>query len=406
MTSAHSRQLWFWLVAAVIAVALFFFVTRWRERALEREKEASFLTGDPSKGARLFDGKGCASCHPLDAPPRHGAPDLRAAPEQHASFNELVSAMWNHAPSMWLRMDQAGVKYPNLSEQDVADLFAFLYLIRYVNEPGSAGRGQQIFAAKGCVQCHAIQGQGGREGPDLAQVQNADAPIVWAQMMWNHALSMQEHMQRQVISWPRLEGTEMSDLLAYLRNVNTSPRQLRELFPADVGRGRQLFRDKGCVQCHAMGGEGPSVAPDLARLPSMPRSISQMAAVMWNHWPEMSGWMKQRKMPPPVFEGKEMADVIAYLYSLRYFDEPGHAQDGRQVYLEKRCDQCHGSDGRGAPDGPNLVDKKGSFSVISLAAAMWRHGPRMHEVMNKKGVTWPKFHGREMDDLIAYLNTW
>ena len=203
MTSAHRHQLWFWVSAAAVAVLLLFLVARWRERALEQESGASFLTGDPTNGARLYERKGCASCHPLDGPPRRGAPDLRVAPEGHASFNELVSAMWNHAPSMWLRMAQTGVKYPNLSEQDVADLFAFLYVVRYMDEPGSVARGQALFADKGCAECHAVQGQAKKEGPDLARLENADAPIVWAQMMWNHALSMQERMQRRALARAR-----------------------------------------------------------------------------------------------------------------------------------------------------------------------------------------------------------
>lgn len=406
MTSAHKRQLWFWVIAAAMAVALLYFITLWRGRLIEQGSGASFLTGDPVNGARLYERKGCASCHPLDGRPRHGVPDLRVAPEGHASFNALVSAMWNHAPSMWLRMTESGVKYPNLSEEDVADLFAFLYVVRYVDEPGSAARGHAIFVSKGCSHCHAIRGEGGTEGPDLAQVENADAPIVWVQMMWNHAFSMQARMQSHVLPWPRFQNEEMADLLAYLRSVNSAPRRLTELFPADVREGRRHFYDKGCIQCHGMGGAGGTVAPDLTRLPQVPRTVTQMAGTMWNHWPEMAEWLKQRNMPPPTFQGKEMADLIAYLYALRYFDEPGHAQAGRQVYFDKHCDRCHGGDGLGTGDGPNLVRGKGTFSVVVLAAAMWGHGPRMHEKMQQKGVAWPKFRGREIDDLIAYLNTW
>jgi len=406
MTSAHRRQLWFWLIAAVVAVALFFFISRWRERALEERMGASFLTGDPSNGARLFQDKGCASCHPLDALPRHGAPDLRAAPEEHASFNALVSAMWNHAPSMWLRMAQAGVKYPNLDEQDVADLFAFLYMLRYSDEPGSAANGRVVFVQKGCVECHAVRGEGGKEGPDLARLENADAPIIWAQMMWNHAINMRERMQRRGMPWPHFEDMEMTNLLAYLRSVNAAPRQVSQLFPADVRHGRRLFHEKGCIRCHALEGEGGNVGPDLSRLPQVPRRLSDTAGIMWNHWPEMSEWMKRQEISPPVFEEKEMADLIAFLYSLRYFDGPGHAHVGRQVYLEKKCDRCHGPDGLGTKDGPNLVRRKGTFSVVALATAMWRHGPHMHQEMQQQKIAWPKFEDREMDDLIAYLNTW
>ena len=33
--------------------------------------------------------------------------------------------------------------------------------------PEDPSRGGQLFVSKGCVKCHAVQGQGGKVGPDL-----------------------------------------------------------------------------------------------------------------------------------------------------------------------------------------------------------------------------------------------
>ena len=43
-----------------------------------------------------------------------------------------------------------------------------------------------------------------------------------------------------------------------------------------------------------------------------------------------------------------MADLIAYLFSTRYFDEPGNAERGKVVFVKKQCNLCHaqGSQGR------------------------------------------------------------
>lgn len=406
MTSAQRHQLWFWIVAAAVAVLILFFVARWRERALENAQFASFLTGDASRGARLYDDKGCAGCHPLDGAPPADTPDLRAVPEEHASFNALVSAMWNHAPAMWQRIQRTGAKYPYLADEDVADLFAFLYVVRYVYEPGSADMGRLLFVNKGCVNCHAVDARTRGEGPDLTRTENGDVPILWIQRMWNHALSMREHMARRAVPWPHFEASEMSDLLSYVRSVNTGPRNPNDLFPADVRRGGRLFQRKGCAECHAVKGKGANIGPDLAQLPRMPRTLGQMAGAMWNHWPQMSDWLKQRKVKVPRFEGREMADLIAYLYALRYFDEPGVAEAGRRLYASKRCDSCHGPDGRGGQGGPDLRERKGTFSSVSLAGAMWRHGPRMYAEMQHRGIAWPRFEGREMNDLVVYLNSW
>src|SRR5207344_215886 len=35
--------------------------------------------------------------------------------------------------------------------------------------PGDSARGAGLFVAKGCIQCHSVNGQGGRVAPDLAR---------------------------------------------------------------------------------------------------------------------------------------------------------------------------------------------------------------------------------------------
>ena len=40
-----------------------------------------------------------------------------------------------------------------------------------------------------------------------------------------------------------------------------------------------------------------------------------------------------------------------------------------------------------------------------MVAALWRHGPAMLQRLNEKHLSWPRFDGHEMSDLIAYLNS-
>jgi hypothetical protein len=40
----------------------------------------------------------------------------------------------------------------------------------------------------------------------------------------------------------------------------------------------------------------------------------------------------------------------------------------------------------------------------TMVSALWHHGPRMLEQMNDRRIQWPRFDGREMSNLIAYLN--
>jgi hypothetical protein len=40
-----------------------------------------------------------------------------------------------------------------------------------------------------------------------------------------------------------------------------------------------------------------------------------------------------------------------------------------------------------------------------MVTGLWRHGPALLEQMKKQGTPWPRFDGREMADLIGYLNS-
>ena len=96
----------------------------------------------------------------------------------------------------------------------------------------------------------------------------------------------------------------------------------------------------------------------------------------------------------------EMADLTAYLFSTRYFDEPGDPERGKAVFSKKQCNLCHG---KGTKTG-NLSTLKGQISPIFMAQTMWNHGPEMLEKMTKAKMVWQKIDGKEMVDLMEYLN--
>src|ERR1039458_10073353 len=149
---------------------------------------SSFLVGDPHEGATLFfETKGCARCHAVNGEGGNSAPDLGFNRSPQSSVTQIVSAMWNHAPRMWEGMRAKKIAYPDLDHEDMANLFAFLYTARYVDEPGDERRGERLFASKGCVRCHGQQGTASGLAPDLSAMKGVDTPIVWAQTMWNHA---------------------------------------------------------------------------------------------------------------------------------------------------------------------------------------------------------------------------
>src|SRR6266498_4333029 len=90
----------------------------------------------------------------------------------------------------------------------------------------------------------------------------------------------------------------------------------------DPMRGQSLFVAKGCVQCHAVRGAGGRIGPDLGRT-AVKGSFYEIAAALWNHALTMSDKMKEFRLVRPSFRDDELADLLAFLYFLNYFDEPG-----------------------------------------------------------------------------------
>jgi cytochrome c2 len=171
--------------------------------------------------------------------------------------------------------------------------------------------------------------------------------------------------------------------------------------------GARLFAEKQCVKCHALGSSKPGIGPDLGRI-HFTGTVLDVAGAFWNHAPVMREKMRDLKIPPPILTSSQMADIVAFVTAYRYYltelGEPGNPALGEQVFKAKSCIKCHSATGSdwGKP-GPSLQRYRGQFSAISMAQVMWNHGPQMSAIMRARGVPWPNFVGREMGDLLAYL---
>ncbi len=398
------RQLLVAVLVAMGATVFFLGVLRWEHR-YARTRWANFLVGDPHQGSHLFREKGCAHCHAVNGVGGRLGPELGFERAPHSNLNQLVSAMWNHAPRMWERMRAENVPYPDFDYDEMAHLFAYLYTARYVDEVGNFARGQQLFESKGCGRCHDFYESGGKVGPSLTSVGSVYTPIAWSQAMWNHAPAMEAEMQKQGLAWPEFRDHEMSDLLAYLRDVCAGPRQEFELLPADPEHGWQLFQNKSCIACHAVRGEGGRIGPELASRTEPPLTIVQFAGLMWNHSPKMIREMQARNVPRPHFTGREMADLIAFLHSIHYFEPGGSPQMGEMLFSRRGCSSCHGPHAEGTAQRPALSGRGKTYTSVTLAVALWRHGPGMYQRTQQLGRPWPTLLDSDIGDLMVFLNT-
>lgn len=173
---------------------------------------------------------------------------------------------------------------------------------------------------------------------------------------------------------------------------------------ADSVRGADAIRDRGCLSCHAMLGEGGKDAPDLGRPGDEPFSPAAFAASLWNHAPEMWRAMAGKKKSVPQVSDREMRDVFAYLYSVRYFEPAGDAGRGQGVFREKRCFRCHALVDTGAGSiGPPVSQWPASSDPVPFLERMWNHGAAMQEESAADKIPWPNLTTTQMADLMAYV---
>lgn len=361
---------------------------------------------DPKEGMKVFGSKGCARCHPVLGEGGNIGPDLSRTPSAGDGL-ELAAAMLSHGPQMWQRMSREQVQLPKFEGGEMEDLFAFLAMVSSLDEPGNVEAGRQVLQTKRCVECHSIQGKGGKGGPDLAGVASNRNPVGWIAAMWNHAPGMFRAMAEKGVPFPLFRGSEMADLQAYIRLMAGTQGENRLYYryirPPSADEGETLFRVKQCVQCHSIAGYGGRVGPDLSRA-AFPRKYGTIALAMWNHAPEMQRMMAVLSISLPKFEAQELADLLSYLSSLSMKRE-GDATGGATTFATKGCSGCHSITAGASSIGPNLTGLQGSLTPISIARTMWNHGPAMLQRMEQSAISWPVFNSKELADTLAFLKS-
>jgi len=343
--------------------------------------------GDPERGYDLFQTRKCITCHNIAGEGGKTAPDL--ARQVDRAFNPYVLAglMWNHAPSMWAALERAGMPRPELSAQDAADLFVYLFSAGALESPPDDGRGREVYQAKKCGACHnsgsALLANSTPARGRLAVEDRAEL----AQRSWNRSGEMRAALEKASIAYPQLTAIEFADLAAFLRTVAGPP------LPGSVApapepskSGGSLYAQKGCARCHrgALNQEGRPTR----------FNVNEFAAAMWNH-------PFRTRRDGARLGSDEMRSLVNYLVSIQFTKESGNPDRGEKVFAGKGCSRCHDSPSSGAPPRSSMAGRMTSYVVV---AALWRHGPEMVRRIRQSNTSWPRFRDAEMADVAAYLH--
>ena len=128
-------------------------------------------TVDRTMGQRVFRAQ-CGRCHGRDAKGNDetGAPDLTSGGLEANTDQALFGVIREGIPNTAM----IGIS-PRASDQTVWQIVSYINALNLdpsdYDLPGDVNRGRQVFSGKGnCANCHMVEGEGGRLGPDLSTV--------------------------------------------------------------------------------------------------------------------------------------------------------------------------------------------------------------------------------------------
>ena len=270
-----------------------------------------------------------------------------------------------------------------------AGLVAAWSVLAAGEDVGDARRGEQLFQTERCVECHSLNGRGGRTAPDLGTHVGRDfTPTIMASLMWNHAPEMWQAMKAQGVAPPALTAERAADLFAYFVSARFFEK------PGDAARGKQVMTDQHCFDCHGLTESNAAGAPPVSKWESLADPIA-LAQQMWNHGGGMRQAYAERKLRWRPLTAQELTDMLVYLQNL-----PGNRglvaafslpkpDSGAPLFQSKGCADCH--QGRLA-----LEERLRNVSMTSMAVAMWNHQANMKQSP-------PKLSQEEMRQILGYI---
>ncbi len=271
-------------------------------------------------------------------------------------------------------------------------LFGLLFSALLAQAAGFAAdssRGAQLFQSLSCIQCHNLNGQGGKLGPDLGQLLDRNfTPASLAATMWNHAPAMWMAIRAQNVQPGDLNPQAAADLFAYFYS-----RRFFDIF-GDAGRGKQTFESKHCANCHGLTQVKLPGAKPVSEWETLDQPIAMVSA-MWTHATTMQQEFGKQGIPWPELTSQNLADILVYLRNLPATRnmtaglEINPGENGPALFQSKGCAACH-------TGALALESRLKGKTLTDIAVAMWNHEPRM-------GKQAPSLDPEEMRPLLSYL---
>jgi mono/diheme cytochrome c family protein len=353
------------------------------------------LAYHPNHDRHPFDKFGCTICHQGQG----AATDRQAA----------------HGPiEHWDR--------PMLDLQYIQSACAKCHLPSDIPEAPQLGHGQVVFEESGCIGCHKLHGSGGIIGPELDRV-GANRTPEWLMKHFKNPATVTPGSAMPPI---KASDADLKALTLYVMSFTGEPLSAyyvsMKTIPG-VPAGRRLFQEKGCGDCHALGGKGGTIGPALDQVGKRHDSDWIIA-----HFKNPQAVSPGTLMPQFNLSEQEVRALTEFLLSLSDTNVIGFLKTpalmtpierGKAVYSKYGCAGCHGPDGAGGVPNPNAKTAQQVPGLKFVAEGYTKDelrkrildGQREIPIMDPKKppapLYMPPWRGKiaqgELNDLVEYL---
>lgn len=222
--------------------------------------------------------------------------------------------------------------------------------------------GRHLFETEGCRGCHKLNGVGGSIGPDLTEEGANHRSPEWLEAHFLKPSAVSQGSAMPDFHFSRGQAKDLTYYMLSLTNEEMGSYYSSERLIPSPQYGRELFVQKDCIVCHAIGGAGAKVGPDLL-------GVTKRHSL---------GWLDEQLVNPQlVYPGSSMPvydldtnarkALVAFLANATQQDaqdiltkkgtglkpEDAAIAAGKQDFARFGCAGCHGTELQGGVPNPN-----------------------------------------------------
>jgi mono/diheme cytochrome c family protein len=222
--------------------------------------------------------------------------------------------------------------------------------------------GRKLFNTYGCRGCHKLNGVGGTVGPDLSEEGSKERDPAWLEAHFLDPKKVSPATPMPNFKFTAEQARSLTSYMLSLTSETMGAYYLKESVIPGVAYGRELFVQKNCISCHAIGGVGGGLGPDLA-------GVGKRHSMAWLDL-QLSNpqWMNPGSaMPAYDLPANDRTAVLRFVSAASAADataiegglarppsaEAAVVESGKQAFVRYGCVGCHGQDASGGVPNPN-----------------------------------------------------